>query len=324
MIKEMHDFIESKLAVEKKSGATIDNYTRHLNEFCEITGIKTIDDFLSLKKLDLQKYIAALNLRNQESSVVTKTMAVRSFYTYLIKDDDYPCTVNLMGKIDIGKPAVKEPTPPTKEDIMDILTEIKKNKTYYALIMLLASTGLRISEALSIKVSDLYKDRIKVKGKGNKERIIYLNADTAEVIIDYAQNHRHEKPLLSKEEFDAKGWTKFKSYDSYSTQIIEGHELLFISKTGIKMDTKSVRTTLRSYTEKAGVDLTKVQVSPHKLRSSFATREMINGTPISLMKGMLGHSNINTTMRYFGASQQEKQEAFQMSFNFGKELNTRK
>jgi len=323
MIKEMHEFIETKLLVGKKSEVTLDSYSRWLEEFCKITNIQTLDDFLALKRKDLNKYVGVLNSKNQSSSVWTKVMSVRSFYSYLILDEDCPCTTNLMAKIEIGKPEIKEVHPPTKNDIIDTLVELKKNKTYYALITLIASTGLRISEALSIKISDLYGNQIKVLGKGNKERIVYLNDDVLEIIENYINNDRHEKPLLSKEEFDTKGWTKFNSYETYANHVIEGKELLFISKTGIKMDTSSVRKTLKKYAEQAGVDLTKVQFCPHKLRSSFATREMINGTSISLMKGMLGHSSINTTMRYFGANQQEKQEAFQMAFNFGKELNTR-
>ena len=321
MIKEMHDFIESKLLDENKSEITMGNYSRQLTEFCDITGVKTFDDFLALRQQDLQKYIRALNLINQSSSVWTKAMAVRSFYGYMV--DNGFCQENLMAKVKLPKKTVKEVKPPTKSNVIDILIELKKNKTYYTLMTLISSTGLRISEALAIKITDVYENQIKVLGKGDKERTVFLSVDTMEIIKDYIKTGRHEKPLLSKEEFDGKGWTKFKSYNSYSTQIIEGHELLFISKTGIKMDTKSVRETLKKYATKAGVDMTKVQVSPHKLRSSFATNGMMDGVPIAAMRDMLGHSDVKTTMRYFGLNQEQKQEAFQLTFDFGKELNAR-
>ena len=321
MIKEMQEFIESKLLDENKSEITTNSYGRWLDEFCEIAEVKTLDDFLALRQQDLQQYVRALNLKNQSSSVWTKVIAVRSFYTYMIDHD--MCSKNLMAKVKLPNKTKKEVKPPTKSNIVDTLVELRKNKTYYALMTLIASTGLRVNEALSIKLTDFYENQIKVVGKGDKERTVYLSLDVMEIIKDYIENDRHEKPLLSKEEFDTKGWTKFASYDSYASKIIEGKELLFISKTGIKMDTSSVRKTLIKYAEKAGVDLTKVQVTTHKLRSSFATNGMMDGVPLAAMKDMLGHANVMTTMKYFGLNQEQKQEAFQLTFDFGKALNAR-
>lgn len=323
MIQEMQNFIDNKLYVGQRSKITLNSYSRWLDEFCDITKIKTLDDFLSLTEVELGKYVMQLNKKNQASSVRTKTMAVRGFYDYIIKKKDNPCKVNIMEEIEIGRPEIKELHPPSRDNIIDTLSELKKNKTYFVLISLISQTGLRINEALSIKISDLYDNSIKVIGKGNKERTIYLNEDTLKVINDFIENDRHEKPLLSKEEFDKTGWTKFNSYQSYADKIKEGKNLLFLSKTGIKMDDSSVRKTLAKYAKKAGVDLTKIQFSPHKLRTAFATNEMSDGMPVAKMKNMLGHSSIGTTMRYYHASPKQREESFLSTFNYSKALSER-
>lgn len=320
MIKEMHDFIAVKVLDENKSELTGNNYGRWLEEFCTILNVTSLEQFLSLTKDDLQNYIRVLNEKNQSSSVWTKAIALKSFYSYLIEEEI--CKKNLMAKVRLPKRTKKEKAlPPTKEDIMDMLEEIRKNKTYYVLLTVLASTGIRISEALALKTTSFTGNQVKICGKGDKERTVFLSDDVMKIINDYIENDRHEKPILSKEEFEAKNWTKYKSYETYANGLIQAKDLLFLSKNGKVMDVPSINKTFEKYASKAGIDMSLVHCNPHKMRSFYITYGLNNGVSTSAMQSLVGHADPSTTYSYVGLNQDERREASQRAFNFGKALN---
>ena len=318
MIKEMQEFIENKAVFQKLSGDTINNYTGWLNEFCKITKISTIDDFLSLVIDDLEKYVSELDKNNNQiSSIWTKCIAVQSFYTYLIKKK--VCNENLMSEVSLPRRDVKEFIPPTTDQVTDILTAVKKNKTYFLLIYFISQTGARISEATGIKLSDFVDSSVKLHGKGRKERTAYLNDNLMNLIEDYIANYRKPNTLLTESEYEAKHLgSKFSSYESYAKDINEAKDLLFLSKNGVRMKRNSVNTTLKSYAKKAGIDMSKTTVSNHKLRTNFATDGVVNqGISLPEMQLMLGHARIETTMRYMKMNTQQKKNSYGKVFDVG-------
>ena len=322
MIKEMQEFLESKVLDENKSKVTVNNYSVWLEEFCSILKISSIEDFLSLKRKDLQEYIRFLNTRNQGSSVWAKSIAIRSFYSYMMDVDIESCPENIIRKVKMPNRSKKVKIAPTTTEVLSVLEELKNNKTYYLLTSFLSQTGLRISEALSIKVSDFYKSQVKVVGKGDKERTVFLSEDMMQLINDYIQNDRKEKRTLSEEEFlDRHLNTKFKSYSHYYERSIDANtnHYLFLSQHGVKMDASGIRKTLKKYAEKAGIDLDKLKFSPHRLRASFATEGMQHGVSLSSMQSFLGHAYPSTTMGYIGLNQEQKKESYQVVFDMWKQ-----
>lgn len=160
---------------------------------------------------------------------------------------------------------------PLKGDEIRSIIDACKNKRNKALVMLLAATGLRIEEAVSLTY-DKYINRINnvivITGKGDKNRFIGLAPEVCKYIDDYIENER-------------KGTTEY----------------LFESTQDSKVRPRAFLDTLKLTCKKAGLINWK-DISPHWLRTTFATMQVENGTPLEVVQKQLGHSNISTTLRY--------------------------
>jgi len=317
-MKEIQEFITEKAGSENKSDQTVANYKRWLLEFCNILEVSDIKEFLALDADDLRRYVRKLQAHgNQSSSIWTKAVAIQSFYTYLI--DKKLCKINIMKEIVLPKRRQKEFTPPSNEQVFSILKAMKDNKAYFTLTSVLYQSGLRISEALSIKVSDFYKNEVKVIGKGDKERTVYFSQSMMDIINDYIENDRHPKQIVSEEEFvKLELNNRFKSYEHYCQRLKDAEGLLFLTKNGVRMDIANIGVVLKQYAVKAGIDLTKTKISPHKLRTAFATDGVLKkGIPLPTMQSLLGHARIETTMRYMKVNPEIRREAYGMVSDIG-------
>lgn len=135
------------------------------------------------------------------------------------------------------------------------------------ILSLLYSSGLRVSELVSLKVNDIdLKDRtIRIRGKGNKDRMVLFDQKTKKLIEDYL----HERTWES--------------------------EYLFLNRFGKPLTPRYIQITIKNYAIKAGI---KKKVTPHILRHSFATHLLKNGVDIRAIQQLLGHSNLSTTQIY--------------------------
>ena len=142
----------------------------------------------------------------------------------------------------------------------------------YAILMLFLSCGLRVSELVSLNLTDVYEDHVRVLGKGNKERVVFFAEGCREAIDDYLMVRDDEKV----KESDKKA--------------------LFISRKHCRIGTRGVQNMLEQKLLAAGLDASRY--SPHKLRHTAATLMLKNGVDTRALQEVLGHSNLNTTQIY--------------------------
>jgi integrase/recombinase XerC len=143
-----------------------------------------------------------------------------------------------------------------------------------AILEMLYSTGIRVSELVGLNVADidLGTSVVRVRGKGKKERVIPLDAGATKAVIHYLDLRRNSHRTV-KQDPDA----------------------LFINKHGQRLSTRSVRRKLDKYLLEAGLDLS---VSPHTLRHSFATHMLQRGADLRSVQELLGHQSLSTTQIY--------------------------
>lgn len=151
-----------------------------------------------------------------------------------------------------------------------------------AILELLYATGMRVAELCSCKITDLHDTFVKVKGKGNKERVIPVGVKAIEAIDRFLTHFRGEAE--------------------------EEGALLFVSVRGKPLDRVTVWASIKKYAAKAGLAK---NVSPHTLRHSFATHLLENGADLRLIQDMLGHADIGTTDRYTHVASRRLKEAFE-------------
>ena len=268
----------------KLSKNTIASYQNDLEEFQKVTK----KELISLRKEEIEKFFSALD--QQGKSATTKAhyyTVINSFYKYcqeqgIIKVN--PCELLKAPKI-----PQKIPKYLTYEEV-DTLLNMPLNTTYdyrtKAMLELLYATGMRISELLSIRHTNINfeENYLRVEGKGNKERIVPFN-DTAKYYLTlYLDKYRSE---LIKHQKD--------------------YEELFLNNRGTPITRQGMYKLLKQIAIKAGINK---EISPHILRHSFATHLLNNGADLRTIQELLGHSDISTTQIYTHVSKEHIKNAY--------------
>jgi integrase/recombinase XerD len=225
---------------------------------------------------DLQEFLAGLHdIGIHPRSQARIISGIKSFYHFLVLDDyitDDPTELLESPKIGLKLPEVL-----SVEEINDILNSIdlstKEGHRNRAMLEVLYSCGLRVSELINLRFSDLYLKEgfIRVEGKGSKQRLVPIS-DTA---IKELNNYFPDRGEA----------TVKKEYSDY----------VFISKRGTKLSRIMVFHIVKTQTEMAGIKKT---VSPHTFRHSFATHLLEGGANLIAIQQMLGHEKITTTEIY--------------------------
>lgn len=285
--KAIEKFI-NYLQVEKGySNNTIDTYITALNQFDEFLteAFESDIDVTILDSDDITPYLGYLHDRGlKKSSLRLKLAAVKSLFKYLFKKE-------LIEK----NPAAAVISPKTEKKLPNYLQlkEVNKLLDYFdsttfegirdkALVDIIYSCGLRISEVLEIKVNQIDKQErlLKVIGKGKKERYVPIGSKTLETL---------------------------REYESIRRGIGSNSRNLFIKSNGKKLDRftayRSVNTAMSAISDLS-------QKSPHTLRHSFATHLLDNGADIRSVSEMLGHSSLSTTQVYTHLSIERLKDAY--------------
>ncbi|MGE3181580.1 MAG: tyrosine recombinase XerC [Phycisphaerae bacterium] len=231
------------------------------------------------------------NLRDKnycKSTVARKLATLRSFYKFLLKRS-YLST-NPVAPIRTPKQDKKLPKCLSVEQIEKLLSNPDKSTLLgardRAMLELLYSTGMRVSELVALNTNelDLGQSVVQVRGKGKKQRVIPLGPGAVQAILHYLDLRRKDG--------------RSGSFDT---------EALFINKHGKRLSTRSVRRKLDKYLLEAGLDLS---VSPHTLRHSFATHMLRRGADLRSVQEMLGHQSLSTTQIYTHLSSDAVKEAY--------------
>ncbi len=281
-MKYIDDFLEYLVVVKKHSDNTIINYRVDLLEFTEFT-----NNNIDIKKDDVNNYLKYLYEQNtSKSSISRKLSSLRSFYNYLLKkeiiDNNYFSLIKNPKK-DSSLPKY------VKEEDIDKMFSIPNTRTWIGMrnlliIRMLYATGLRVSELINVKLSDINETErtIRVLGKGSKERIVVFGNNTKEALDDYLSRGRREVDFHNS-------------------------EYLFLNKDGNKLSTRYVRKIIDDIIFKASIEM---HVSPHMLRHTFATSMLNNGADLVSVKDLLGHESLNTTSIYTHVSDDKIREIY--------------
>ncbi|CAI8923617.1 MULTISPECIES: site-specific tyrosine recombinase XerD [unclassified Chryseobacterium] len=226
---------------------------------------------------NLQEYIFNLSKQKfSERSQARWISSIKAFFKFLLEDEyreDNPAALLEGPKLGLYLPDTL-----SLPDINKIIAAIEVNtdlgKRNHCIIEVLYGCGLRVSELIDLKISNInFKEQyIKVHGKGNKTRFVPLADYTADMLESYIKEVRSKGKINKKYE-----------------------DTLFLNSRGTSMSRVIVFLIIKELTDKAGVNK---KISPHTFRHSFATHLLQNGADLRYIQEMLGHSSITTTEIY--------------------------
>ena len=205
------------------------------------------------------------------SSRARKLSAIKSFYKYLTVRTKQ---LNENPVADLEYPKLRKSLPKylTMDQSAALLQAVsgQNEKRDYAILMLFLNCGIRRSELVGLNLTDVYEDRIRVVGKGNKERFVYFGSACRKAIDAYLVE-RNQK-------------------------ILTDNRALFGSRDGNRISVTAVHRLVKKALLQAGLDAT--QFSAHKLRHTAATMMLSGGVDVKTVQEVLGHENLNTTQIY--------------------------
>ncbi len=289
---EKEDFIKTYIIEEfsnyiKTKNYSDNTYISYINDlFYFYDFIKK--DLIKVTEEDIRSYLEHLNTKKEKAtSVRRKISSFKTFYKFLylnnyIDKKDYPLV-----KIAYPKTEKKLPKFIYYNDLVDIINEAERDKDGIRdrlIIEMLYATGVRVSELINIKYEDIdYNNRrIRVCGKGNKERIVYYGEYAEDVLKEYINTHK-------KNEFG----------------------YLFTNSKGDKITDRGIRYIIDNIMKKLSV---KVHVTPHVLRHTFATDMLNNGCDIKVVQELLGHSSLRTTEVYTHVTNERLKQVYYNCF----------
>lgn len=238
-----------------------------------------LDFIKSIKIEELYRYQSFSPERMNSPSALSaasrcrRTSSVKSFYQYLTAKRHLLDT-NICQELDMPKRKASLPRYLEEAECERLLAACDGpyEQRDYCILMLFLCCGLRISELVSLNVTDIYEDHLRVLGKGNKERVIYFAEGCREAIDDYLAVRNTEKVKDSEK------------------------NALFISQKNGRFGARGIQQMLEKKLLAAGLDASRY--SPHKLRHTAATLMLKNGVDTRALQEVLGHSSLNTTQIY--------------------------
>lgn len=295
MSELIRDYIEHLEVEGGRSSKTAENYRLYLERFVEFSGDITVDkitsEIIRKYRLWLNRY---KNFNDDELALITQAyhlIALRGFLGYLSKRDISSLSPE---KIVLPKISRKQVTFLHYDEVERLLSQIPlEDETGLrdrAIIELLFSSGLRVSELVNLNRDHINTKRreFMVRGKGQKDRPVFIGEAAAERVTDYLAARTDSLPPL------------FISYSRNAKQTTSGDYR--------RLTARSVQRILSHYARLAGI--TK-HVSPHTLRHSYATDLLMNGADLRSVQSMLGHSNISTTQVYTHVTDEHLREVYE-------------
>ena len=288
--KLINEFIDYLRFEKKYSDNTISSYARDLN-----TANKYIKkEFNQLTKKDIQDYIQLLSKKKSASSVSRNISTLKSFYKFL--ELNKYIKINPLSTIINPKTKQKLPKVLSEAEVNTLLDINLKNDFDYrnkAMLELMYSSGLRVSELINLMVNDidLNNSLVRIFGKGSKERIIPLN--------DYATEALRNYILYYRKNFFKNGENNY----------------LFLNNHGKKMTRQGFFKILQKIAKEKNI---KSELSPHTLRHSFASHLLKHGADLRSIQELLGHSDISTTQIYTHITSERLQKNYEQFHPHGK------
>lgn len=300
------DFLAYHESVKGHSNLTVDEYCldlrsffRYLKRLKRVVPWDTpeseipIDDvdatFLGTVTIsDIYSYLTYLNREKglNEASRARKIAAIRSLYKYLTVKT-HQLSQNPVQDLDSPKLRKSLPRYLSLEESIRLLHSVrgKNQERDYCILVLFLNCGLRISELVGLNVSDIHANTLRILGKGNKERILYLNDSCIEA-LDHYLVVRNGMTLIEP-------------------------EALFVSNQRKRISKSAVHLLVKNSIAAAGLDPS--LYSAHKLRHTAATLMLQNGVDVRTLQEVLGHDHLNTTQIYTHVSSENLADAAAMN-----------
>jgi integrase/recombinase XerD len=273
-IKEYQNYLKLERGLSKN---TIENYTFDIEKLVLFLNEKEIKiSPIHITEELIQQFIYEMASQVNPRSQSRLISGLKSFFNYLIFEDyrnDTPLEL-----IEVPKTGRKLPdTLSTKEIdslIQAIVLSTPEGERNKAMLETLYSCGLRVSELVSLKISDLFFEEgfIKITGKGNKQRFVPVGKSTIKIVTSYVNQIRVHLSIQ-------------KSFE----------DTLFLNRRGRQLTRAMVFTIIKNLATKINLNKT---ISPHTFRHSFATHLLENGADLRSIQLMLGHESITTTEVY--------------------------
>ncbi len=282
----IEQFLEMMLAERGIAKNSLLSYKRDLEDFQEFLKHSRLTE-IEAKDSDISKFIALLAKSGISArSINRKISTVKTYFIFLISENhtDY----NPVLVVDLPRYISKLPEFLSIDDIRILLEYCKRDNSsdgirLNAMIHLLYASGMRVSELVSLKITDItsgnnfseIRTSFMIRGKGSKERIIVINEQAKLALMEY---------LKIRDSFCLNKSQKSKSYFFVSSSVA-GH-----------MTRQNFALLLKKASLNAGLD--PERISPHALRHSFASHLLENGADLRVIQELLGHSDISTTQIY--------------------------
>ena len=273
---------------QKEEKTTVSSYIEDIYKYLEYTENNKIKTALNIEYQDITNYLKYLDNNNYEtSSIIRKIVSIKLFHKYL--SEEYKIK-DVSSKIINPKLRRKLPNILTIEEV-DNLLDIKLNTPFdyrnKAMLELMYSSGLRVSELVDLKLNNIDLDNgyVRCLGKGKKERIIPIG----EIAIEYLKKYINE----------------------YRNRMKKGYytENVFLNNHGKNITRQGFFLIIKNIAKEKNIDK---NITPHMLRHSFATHLLNNGANLRTIQEMLGHSSITTTQIYTNVSNDIIKENYEL------------
>jgi len=266
---------------------SIDSYRRDIRKLVDFIGATGADTSpLEIDRNTLEQFVHQIAESLQPRSQARIISGLRGFFDYLILEQyrkDNP-----MELIEAPKLGRKLPDTLSPAEMISLISSVDRStpegERNRAILETLYGCGLRVSELLDLRLSDLFFEEgfMKVRGKGNKERFVPVGPVTRKYIDLYRDQIRPH-------------WSPGKGHE----------EVLFLNRYGRRLSRAMIFTIVKQQAQLAGI---RKKVSPHTFRHSFATHLLQNGADIRAIQQMLGHESITTTEVYMHVDRQHLSE----------------
>ncbi|BAK81192.1 tyrosine recombinase XerC [Candidatus Arthromitus sp. SFB-rat-Yit] len=296
------DFLDYLSGIKGASEKTIKEYRIDLIGFFNFIIKKRMNlkirhqemDLETLKKVsisDMYAYVRYIDKErlNAHNARARKISSLRTFYTYLT-DKIKVIDKNIASELETPKIPKRNPIYLDLEESKKVLSTLEPDKKFYTrdycIISMFLNCALRLSELVSINIEDIdwVNNSLSIIGKGNKERIIYLN----EMVLNSIKNYLKDR-------------NKYRIKESFKNA-------LFISSVGQRISNRAVEEMVKKHVKNSSIDK---KITPHKLRHTSATLMFKYGkVDIRTLQKVLGHENISTTQIYTHVDDEGIKNAF--------------
>ena len=282
LTEQVEDYLRYSQVERGLSNNTITAYRQDLTSFICFLQKENLTSWPT-RAVDIDAFLAEQRDQKKATSSISRLItSLRKFYQWLVRQNIQK--LNPMLEIDSPKKRRTLPVALTVNEVNNLLEQPDTKKQLglrdRALLETLYATGIRVSELINLKFTDLHEELklVKVFGKGSKERLIPISEVALSWIDSYKEKVRD--PLILK--------------------IGKNTDFVFLNSRGSSLTRQAVWQIIKHYCKMAGIQK---NVTPHTLRHTFATHLLENGADLRVVQEILGHSDISTTQIYTNLSQ---------------------